>query len=68
MVSIRKYSSLSWGHKVAFARDPTALYQATTLFWDTWESECLGAGMVNRWRDGVACTTGFPGLGHANYH
>ena len=46
---------------MAFARDPVALYEATTLAWDTWTSECLGAESVNPWRDGVACATGFPG-------
>ena len=46
---------------IAFARDPVALYQATTLAWDTWADECLGAESVNPWRDGIACSTGFPG-------
>ena len=27
---------LEGGHLVAFARDPVALYEATTLAWDTW--------------------------------
>jgi len=52
---------------MAFARDPVALYKATTLAWDTWTSACLGAGKVNQWRDGVAATTGFPGPGHVMY-
>ena len=56
---------LSWGHVIAFARDPVALYEATTLAWDTWTGECLGAQRVSRWRDGAACSTGFPGqCGH----
>ena len=58
---------MSWGHMISFARDPVALYEATTLAWDTWTGECLGAGKVNRWRDGVACTTGFPGPEPAKY-
>ena len=56
---------LAFGHIRAFARDPVALFEATTLAWDTWTGECLGAGKVSPWRDGVACRTGFPGqCGH----
>ncbi len=56
---------LKWGHLVAFARDPVALYEATTLAWDVWTGECLGAESVRKWRDGAACSTGFPGqCGH----
>jgi len=68
MVCIREnIPALSWRHMIAFARDPVALYDATTLAWDTWTGECLGAKRVNPWRDGVACATGFPGPGPANY-
>jgi len=47
-ISVGNIPATSWDHKLAFARDPAALYQATCHLWDTWSATAYGAEPVHR--------------------